>query len=77
MPTKNKDKRSGKRPLNSYVKYSAVGFQMAFIIFLFTYGGYKIDGWLGMKIPVFTVVLSMLSIVVSIYYFIKDVSKFK
>jgi hypothetical protein len=50
---------------------------MAFIIFLFTYGGYKLDGWLGMKVPVFTLVLSLFSIGASIYYFIKDVSKFK
>jgi hypothetical protein len=77
MPKKNKNHRSGRKPLNNYVRYSAIGFQMAVVIFIFTYGGVKVDEWLGLKIPVFTLLLSLASVVLSIYYFIKGASKIK
>ena len=77
MPTKDNRNNLRKRPLNNYIRYSAIGFQMAFIVFIFTYGGVKLDAWLGLKIPVFTLVLSIISIVLAIYYFIKDSSKIK
>jgi Putative F0F1-ATPase subunit Ca2+/Mg2+ transporter len=72
MPKRKKGRNSEKKPLSSYAKYSAIGFQMAVIIFIFTYGGYKLDHWLELKIPVFTLILSLAAIVLSIYYFIRD-----
>ncbi|HEX5002129.1 MAG TPA: AtpZ/AtpI family protein [Bacteroidia bacterium] len=74
MPINNRKSSSKKKQLNDYARYSAVGFQMAAIIFLFTWGGNKIDGWLEFKIPVFTLVLSLSAVTISIYLLIKETS---
>ncbi len=72
MPTNNPKFKSKKKQLNEYARYSAIGFQMAAIIFLCTWGGVKLDAWLQLKIPVFTVVLSLASVALSLYYFLRD-----
>ena len=51
-----------------------MGFQMAVTIFLATFAGVKLDGWLHNHIPIFTLVMSLLSVVLSLYYFIRDSS---
>ena len=66
---------SKKKPLNDYLKYSAMSFQMMAIILLFTWGGIKIDHYLELKFPAFTLLLCLLSIVAAFYFFIKDVIK--
>jgi F0F1-type ATP synthase assembly protein I len=57
--------------LNNYARYSSIAFQMLAIILLGVFGGYKLDGWLN-TIPVFTVLLSLLSVVIAIYSVVKD-----
>jgi len=65
-----------KKPLNNYAKYSAMGFQMAAIIIIGIYGGIKLDAFLGFKkFPVFTLVLSLVSVFAAIYFSIKDFLK--
>ena len=71
MPTNQPNPDSKKRPLNEYARYSAMGFQMAAIIFVATWAGVKLDDYLSLKIPVFTLTFSILSVVLSMYYFIK------
>lgn len=66
---------SKKKPLNDYIKYSAMSFQMAAIILLSTLGGIKLDHYIGMKFPVFTLSFCLLSIVAALYLFIKDFIK--
>jgi len=75
MPTSNPKFNSTKKPLNVYARYSAMGFQMAVIIFFSTWGGVKLDAYLNLKIPVFTLVFSLLSVVLSMYYFISGFKK--
>ncbi len=75
MPTNTPKFKSKKKPLNDYARYSALGLQMAVIIFLFTWGGVKLDALLHLKIPVFTLVLSLSSVVLSLYFFLKNVGK--
>ncbi len=78
MPTNQPKFNSKKKPLNEYARYSAMGFQMAAIIFLCTWGGVKLDEYLGLqKIPVFTLLFSILSVVLSMYYFIRGFMKKK
>jgi len=72
---KNKDQR--KNSLNSYVKYSNIAIQMLVIILLGVFGGFKLDQWLELKFPVFTVILSLLSVVLAIYLVTKDLLKKK
>ncbi len=64
-----------KKPLNNYVKYSGMGLQMGAIITGGVLGGIQLDKWLGLKFPIFTLVLTLFSVFAAIYYFIKDVLK--
>jgi hypothetical protein len=54
-----------------------MGTQMLIIIGLGVFGGYSIDKSLGWKVPVFTLVLSLLSVAIAIYISIKDFLKKK
>jgi F0F1-type ATP synthase assembly protein I len=65
-----------KQGLNNYARYSSIAFQMAAIILLGVFGGYKLDQWLHLK-PLFTIILSLLSVVISIYIVTKDLLKKK
>jgi ATP synthase protein I len=65
-----------KQQLNSYARYSAMGFQMLAIIAAGVFGGYKLDQWLHTG-PYLTVVLSVLSVFISIYSVTRDLLKKK
>lgn len=67
-----------KPPLtNNYAKYSGMAMQMMAIIVIGVLAGRKIDQWAATKYPVFTLVLTLLSVFAAMYYFIKDVIKKK
>jgi len=67
--------KNPKRSLNDYAKYSSIAFQMVAIILLGTYLGVMIDDWLNINKPVFTLLFSVISVVLAIYYVIKDLIK--
>ncbi len=71
------DLQKTKERLNSYARYSGLVFQMLAIIGIGVFGGIKIDKWLQTSFPIFTVILSFLSVILAIYYAIKDLIKFK
>ncbi|MBN2350866.1 MAG: AtpZ/AtpI family protein [Bacteroidales bacterium] len=73
----NPDQKKFRKNLNSYAKYSSLAFQMIFIILAGTFGGIKIDHWLKLEFPIFTILLSFLSVILAMYYAIKDIIKFK
>jgi len=74
---RKKDQNKGKGQINDYVKYSGIAFQMMAIIGIGVFGGIKLDEWVNLKVPVFTVFLSLISVIMAIYIAIKDVIKFK
>jgi len=45
---------------------------MMAIIFIGVFGGIKFDYWLNFNFPIFTVALSVVSVVLAIYIAIKD-----
>jgi F0F1-type ATP synthase assembly protein I len=49
-----------------------MAFQMLVIILVMTWGGVKLDKVLGMKTPVFTIVLSLFGVFAGIYTALKD-----
>ena len=61
-----------KNPLKSYARHSAIAFQMLIIILLGVYGGIKLDEHLELKFPVFTLIFTVLAVILAIYYTIKD-----
>jgi hypothetical protein len=70
-----KNKNLPKKQPNDYLKYSGMGIQMAAIITGGVLAGIQLDKWLRFKFPVFTLVLTLLSVFLAIYYFIKDILK--
>jgi len=74
----DKKKQEGEKETNSlskYAYYSGLGFQMIAIIGVFTFIGYKIDERMSNEKPIFTAILSLLGVVVSLYSVIKSVNK--
>ncbi len=64
-----------RKQLDSYAKFSSIAFQMLVIILIGVFGGVKLDEWLELKFPVFTVILSLLSVILAIYTVVKDLLK--
>lgn len=68
-------KNSPKKPLNNYIRYSSMGLQMGMTIFCMAWAGVKLDQYLELTFPAFTLVLTLASVAGVMYYFIKQVSK--
>ena len=62
--------------LNAYAKYSAIAIQMAVIITMGTLGGVKLDELFDFEFPLMTLILSLSSVILSMYLAIKDVIKY-
>ena len=76
MPTNPENSNSSKKKqLNIYTRFSAIGIQMAAFIFLLTWAGTKLDDLVKFKIPVFTLVLSLFSVVGAIWFLIRETGK--
>jgi hypothetical protein len=71
----NNSNSNPKKTLNNYAKYSSMGLQMGAIITAGVLGGIQLDKWLQLKFPIFTLVLTLLSVFLAMYYFIKDILK--
>lgn len=67
--------RKKKKSLDSYTRYTNIAFQMLIIILVGVFGGIKLDQWLKMSFPVFTVILSVLAVILSIYTVTRDLLK--
>ncbi|RLD36393.1 MAG: hypothetical protein DRI73_00780 [Bacteroidetes bacterium] len=61
--------------LYNYARFSGLAFQMGIIIFAGVYGGIKLDEKVKWETPVFTIVLSLLSVIISLYIVLKDFIK--
>ena len=64
-----------KKSLDDYARYSSIAFQMLIIILIGVFGGIKLDEWLKLSLPVFTIVLSILAVFLSIYTVTRDLLK--
>ena len=73
----NSSKKKQPEDRNAYMRYASMGTQMLVIIGLGVFGGFKLDKWLELKIPVFTILLSLLSVAGAIYLSVKDFIKKK
>jgi hypothetical protein len=63
--------RKPKKKLDDFIRYSNLAFEMLAIMGIGTWSGILIDGWLGWRFPVFTLVLMILSVVGAIYHVIR------
>jgi len=61
------------KQIQSYSYYSGIAIQMTVIIAGGTFGGLKLDEFLNLK-PLFTILGALISIAISMYIIIKDLS---
>lgn len=64
-----------KKNVNNFARYSGISVQMLVTIGLFAFGGYKLDGYLHSKTPLFTAIFSILGVVISLYQVVKQLNK--
>lgn len=75
MEQKNKDnKKPIQEGVNKFVRFSTLAFEMGIIIGGGTYGGVRLDEYFELETPVFTIILSLLSVFASLYLVIKQVN---
>ncbi|MCF8235281.1 MAG: AtpZ/AtpI family protein [Bacteroidales bacterium] len=72
-----KDQKEKKKLLENYAKYTTIAFQMLVIILAGVFGGIQLDKLMAWEVPVFTLVFSILSVILAIYYVTKDLLKKK
>jgi uncharacterized membrane protein YadS len=72
-----KNSNSKRKSFDNFIQYSSIGFQMLIIILVGIYGGVKLDQLVDTGFPVFTVLLSIISVAMAIYYAVKDFIKLK
>ena len=75
MPKNEPNENGGKPPLNDYVKYTGMGFQMIAIIGVFTYIGYRIDLSAQHQTKWVTAVLALIGVFISLYVVISSLRK--
>lgn len=59
--------------LNSYARLSGIAFQMFGIIASGTFAGIKLDDYLKNKNNLFTIILSLLAVLLSIVYVVRSI----
>jgi hypothetical protein len=74
MPINNQHQSSKKNQLNNYARFSAMGIQMGVIIFLFVWGGQRLDQYLTLPFPVFTLTGSIIGIGAALYFVIRQLN---
>jgi F0F1-type ATP synthase assembly protein I len=74
---KQKNQEKTAKSLSDYSKYSSLAFQMIAIILIGVVGGMKLDKWVKMSFPLFTVVLSLASVGLALYISLKDLIQSK
>lgn len=60
---------------NSYLKYSGLALQLLITIAVCGWLGYKIDQWVGMRYPVFMLLLGFLGFGGSIYQLYRSINR--
>ena len=75
--SKEKDQEAFERykNQNQFAKYSSMAFQMAATIILGVWGGSKLDAYLALDFPAFTLICSLLSVVIAMTWMIYKIPK--
>ena len=65
------ESQNKKQQFDGYVKFTNIALQMLVIIGLGVWGGIKLDQWLHSS-PAFTIILSLLGVVIAIFIVIRS-----
>jgi ATP synthase protein I len=69
-------KQNKNSKINTYTRFSGIAFQMATIIGLGSFGGVKLDEYYPNKYSIFTIICSLVSIGIALFFVIKQVTDF-
>ncbi|MFA5814793.1 MAG: AtpZ/AtpI family protein [Bacteroidales bacterium] len=61
-----------KRMLRDYARYSNLAFKLIAVILAAFFIGWQIDKWINIGFPLFTLLLSIGGLIITIYLLIKD-----
>ena len=64
-----------KKPVNDYMRYSGVGFQLAGAIGMGAFIGYELDKWQNTSQPYYTMGFTILFLIAGFYLVFKDLMK--
>jgi hypothetical protein len=67
--------QKNKKKIDTFIRYSSLGFEMMAIIGLGTFLGYKIDQWMDNEFKGFTFGLMVFSVIVSVIYALRNLLK--
>ncbi len=67
-----KQESGNRKPINNYIKFSGIAFQMVAIIGVMTFIGYKIDEHANHSTAWVTALLSLAGVFISLYLVIKS-----
>ncbi|KOH44139.1 hypothetical protein NC99_31320 [Sunxiuqinia dokdonensis] len=70
-----KNLKKHKQKFDSFIRYSSLAFEMVTIMALGVFIGFKIDQWLDLSFPAFTLALMIISVIAAIYHAIKKFLK--
>jgi hypothetical protein len=72
----NNESENSKPPIGkSYARYTGIGIQMILFVLAGVFIGLKLDAWLKLAFPVFTLSLIMISLGLSMYFAIKELNR--
>jgi len=60
-----------KKKFDDFIRYSGLAFEMAAIMGVGVWLGIKIDDWLNLEFPAFTLGLMILSVIAAIYHAVR------
>ncbi len=72
-----KKEHQNRQNLNNYGRYSGIAFQMIVFILLGVFFGKKMDKWFDTKNSIFTAVFSLLGVILSLFFVLKDLVRKK
>ena len=72
---KQNDNEKKSNPLKFYAKYSSLAFQMIIIILAGAFGGKAIDSRINYEFPIFTLVLTILAVIIATVYGMRELFK--
>jgi len=69
---KKEEKTNNKKFIENYIRYSSLAIQMGVIIFIFVYAGQYIDKKFFENKTIFTIIFSVISVFIALYFALKD-----
>jgi F0F1-type ATP synthase assembly protein I len=71
----NSDGNNKGKETNNFARYSGIAFQMLATIGLFTFIGYKIDEYKGSEKLIFTAILGLVGVIISLISVVRSLNK--